>query len=892
MAKRPTITVDDGKLLVGKLRKRYIESHELFGESVEWDNTYIQNNLKDTLRPYQTETLEFFHDSQTNPKSDTNFRHLLFNLATGAGKTMLMAAAILYLFKEKGCQNFLFFVHTDGILQKTIDNLINKGSSKHLFAENIEINGRRIQIEKVNVFPKIPDSNTIYLKMATIGKIHSDLNTPRENTVTYEDLKDMSLIMLADEAHHYNALTLSTKSDKQKANAWEKTINKILSSNDKNRLLEFTATIDLTNKQLFDKYKDKVVQRYDLKKFMQDGYSKKVMLLQVTQDDHSKMLDAILLSEYRKLVAIKHGILGFKPVVFFKSNTIATSLIKNEEFERLITDLTIKHIQDHLQNKKKLLADKPTSIWHKVAQFYQGIDLQEVLTGIKQSFNKFNIINANSSDFIDVSNAKILNSLEDLNNPFRVVFAVAKLSEGWDVLNLFDIVRISENASKTSNATNQEAQLIGRGARYFPFNYQDEKTTKRRFDNLNHELAILEQLHYHTINETGYINNLNNSLSQAHLLTSIDGNEQVLTAKVKDSFKKTPIYLQGKLYQNRTAKNTQKERTLETYSAKEIFLTYNITDESLLTEINNSNLINLANSNAKVELLQVDRVYFRKAIQRLKFYQFSNLKRYFPHLTSIDGFIQNELGDIEVKVTIPNGLSLTEIAPKEKLYLLETALGKIADSIRKNYHKAIGTKTFYSTALSQIVKDYDIKIDHSTQYINQKITEKSMIGKSWFIYDKAILNQLEHLMLLDIESIISKLKEKYSDVYLIRNDERSTSFKLTEFNGVRGFIPDFILILCSEEEHLYYQVILEPKGESFYIQDKWKEEMLGQMNKDTIIEDSDNVRLIGIKFYRQCNDGNHDFSQDFFNDLSEQVFDNKTLFKTNTTLLNSQQDLF
>ena len=95
MARRPTTSVDDNELLVGKLKKRYNESYTLFGERIEWDNAYIQSNLKDTLRPYQQETLAFFHDTQSNSKTDENFRHLLFNLATGAEKTMLMAAAIL-----------------------------------------------------------------------------------------------------------------------------------------------------------------------------------------------------------------------------------------------------------------------------------------------------------------------------------------------------------------------------------------------------------------------------------------------------------------------------------------------------------------------------------------------------------------------------------------------------------------------------------------------------------------------------------------------------------------------------------------------------------------------------------------------------------------------------
>ncbi|HDR1570080.1 TPA: hypothetical protein QB444_002157, partial [Pasteurella multocida] len=111
---------------------------------------------------------------------------------------------------------------------------------------------------------------------------------------------------------------------------------------------------------------------------------------------------------------------------------------------------------------------------------------------------------------------------------------------------------------------------------------------------------------------------------------------------------------------------------------------------------------------------------------------------------------------------------------------------KIADNVRKNYTKALGTKTFYGEFISKIIKDYEIRIDDSLQS-TQNITEKNMIGKLWFVYDKALLNQLEHKMVEDIESIISKLKQKYKDVYLWRNDERSSSFKLTEFDGTRGF---------------------------------------------------------------------------------------------------------
>ena len=73
-----------------------------------------------------------------------------------------------------------------------------------------------------------------------------------------------------------------------------------------------------------------------------------------------------------------------------------------------------------------------------------------------------------------------LNTLESPNNLYRVVFAVAKLTEGWD---LYDIVRIEQEAVTNKNATMVEAQLIGRGARYNPFELDVEKSYRRRFDN-------------------------------------------------------------------------------------------------------------------------------------------------------------------------------------------------------------------------------------------------------------------------------------------------------------------------------------------------------------------------------------------------------------------------
>src|SRR5699024_8861321 len=97
-----------------------------------------------------------------------NVNHVLFNMATGSGKTDLMAGLILYLYQEHGYQNFLFLVNTNGVLSKTIDNLTNQSSDKYLYTPNIEIDGERVVIKQVETFHKIQSKNTIYLTLTTV----------------------------------------------------------------------------------------------------------------------------------------------------------------------------------------------------------------------------------------------------------------------------------------------------------------------------------------------------------------------------------------------------------------------------------------------------------------------------------------------------------------------------------------------------------------------------------------------------------------------------------------------------------------------------------------------------------------------------------------------------
>lgn len=834
--------------------------------------SYLEENLSHELRPYQKNALSQFIYTQESNVADISYNHLLFHMATGSGKTLVLAATMLYLYREKNKQNFVFFVNSDAIIKKTKDNLTNINSSKYLFKrEGIIIDGTHIDIKLVDVFPTIQDPATIYLKLTTIQKLHLDLTEPRENTLTYESLEEKEIVLLADEAHHINSWT---RRDKKKLNTaeaeertWEKTVNKLLVMNPANRLLEYTATIDLTRDVLFEKYKDKIVYQYDLKRFMDDGYSKNVTLLRADEDDVGKMMNGILLSQYRRYIARDHGI-DLKPVILFKSNTIAKSKEMNQALLDVIRQLTVIKLKEMIERGYSTYQyDRNT--WGKMYNYYKNMDLNKVFRDIKWDFSEANMLNANSSDFLSEDNALLLNSLEDLNNPIRAIFAVARLNEGWDVLNLFDIVRISEGASKTRKTTDSEAQLIGRGARYYPFEYRGEKSYIRRFDTVSSDLKVIESLHYHTINDNEYIENLEKSLETANLQVKVDQYER-LEAKIKDAFRNHDIFKTGKIYINKLIQTTEKDyNNLGKY---DVLTSYDIPFETTLEQQYGSNEVERAVIQTHEINWKVDRNYIQKAVQRNPFFHLSNLKEYVPSISSIDTFIDSSdfLGNLTLYISLPSGLNINDIQPMERLSMVDRFFSHMEKKIRKNYMKERGTPVFEGIAFSKIINDYQVelsKVNNNVSQMQQIVKSRNMRSHDWFVYDKAIVNGLESSFIDFISNYVGRLKRKYDEVYLIRNERK---VKIVEIDGIRGFMPDFLLYL--QDENCTYQVFLEPKGDHLRHKDKWKEDFLTSLltrNDVEVLSENEDVRLIGLKFYSETSNIKESFRNDFIEKLIE-----------------------
>ena len=235
-----------------------------------------------------------------------------------------------------------------------------------------------------------------------------------------------------------------------------------------------------------------------------------------------------------------------------------------------------------------------------------------------------------------------------------------KLNEGWDVLNLFDIVRCYETRDsgqgKIGKTTMSEAQLIGRGARYFPFVLPDHPDRfLRKFDEeLNHELRVLEELHYHSIHDSRYISEIRTALIEQGMM-----DERVVTRelKLKDKFKKTNFYKFGVIWLNdQVPKDYQHVNSfddLASLSVKKRNYEYIIRTGFAGQTTAMENEVPSVEQNEDpqdIPIRDIEQNILRSAIAYNPFFTYASLKHYFPHLTSVREFMTsaNFLGGLAI----------------------------------------------------------------------------------------------------------------------------------------------------------------------------------------------------------------------------------------------------
>lgn len=831
---------------------------------------HIQENLnqKFTIRPYQKEALLRWLDYYESTQPSNQPVQLLFNMATGSGKTLIMAALIIDLYK-KGYRNFIFFVDKNNIVEKTKDNFLNVGSSKYLFNEKLVIDGRPITVMQVGNFEGVSNKD-INVMFTTTAGLHSKLRNPAENSVTYEDLAQDRLVLISDEAHHINTETKAsrTKTEQEQVQSWEYTVRTVVDGHPDNVLLEFTATIDMTHPAIFEKYKERILYQYDLRAFRQDRYSKDVLIYDVDAQPMNRAVQAMIISQYRKKVALAGGVF-LKPVVLFKSRTIGENKEFYEAFTEKIRNLSSADIEQ--------LTSRTEGILYRAFSYFntQNIDTQALIAELKNDFQQERTALVDSSN-IEAETQLLLNRLEEPENEIRAVFAVDMLNEGWDVLNLFDIVRLYDTrdakAGKPGNTTIAEAQLIGRGARYYPFGDSDDRDKRKYDQDIDNDMRSIEQLHYHSAHNPKYIQEISQALRETGIMPD-EAHELEMT--LKPAFKHTHLWRNGFIWVNKRVKNDNldvgsltdkglKELyavELPTGYAKEINPFLPVKDTAIEISKRGGRIIKLSTFGQQV---------IRKALDRDIFFSFNNLKEQFGNLKSVSEFIDsdNYLGGVSIELTADDDdLETTSVA--QRFYVLDNILHDIKNSIAEEDVRWIGTQAFEPMLIKNTIKER-VKLKIATSDSPDREYGRStyqsenyyvnLHEKDWFVYDNHYGTSEEKSLVKTMDAMMHDLEAKWDDIHLIRNER---FIKIYAFDDGASFEPDFLLFANNKKiGNVSWQVFIEPKGNQFLGDSRtfddgkeaWKQRFLLQIKDKfktaTLLED-DNYRVVGLPFYNE-----------------------------------------
>lgn len=826
----------------------------------------IPDNLNPAfeLRPYQSDAFRNFITFYESDKCP-NPTQVLFHMATGSGKTLIMAGLIVYLYQH-GYRNFLFFVNLDNIVKKTKDNFLNATSAKYLFTEQIAIDGETVKISEVSNFQGAsPDA--INICFATTQGLHSDMWFTKENSPSFDDFADSKTVLIADEAHHLNVDTRRGKVDAAEESlrqSWETTVRRIFEANRDNILLEFTATCDLRNPFILTEYENKIIFDYPLRKFREEKYSKQVRAIRADIGYNDRMLTALMFSQYRLKVFQDHR-LCIKPVVLFKAKTIAESKGFERTFYEMIRTLTGATLA-------RIVSASPLAEIKRMVDYYAAkeIGFEELAQELREEFNPEHCISVN--DDKEANERQILlNSLESKDNPYRAIFEVKKLDEGWDVLNLFDIVRLYETRDasngKPGASTIAEAQLIGRGARYCPFIIdEDDDKYKRKYDgDVDNPLRICEELYYHCQYDSRYIDELNKAL----IATGIMPESQTEVHYVlKDSFKQDDLYKTGIVFLNKREVKSRMDivELLPSVRDKEYSVTVNtgkMTMDTMMTAHTNTTVKTFQHRTTIGRIATYNYSIVHSALRRIDVFKFNVLRGYFPNLKSLREFITGDayLGRVRLIIESREETPTPKTFFEACLYVLKK-IGCDVSAIKETYE---GTTEFRDKKFSEVFSNKTLHITDphgEGEGISQNAPairsdwKIDLLDEDWFVFNDNFGTTEEKAFVAYFSTYVDELKKEYEKVYLVRNERQLV---LYSFDGGERFEPDYLIFLRRQNGTgtEQYQIFVEPKGNHLIEQDKWKEDFLLQIERcgipaKTFADDND-YYVWGFPFYNQQN---------------------------------------
>ena len=381
-------------------------------------------NTDEEYKTYLAEQLTLAQEVCKHCKSfEREFPSFAFSIATGIGKTRLMAACIAYLYLKKGIRHFFILAPNLTLYEKLKRDFGEPSYEKYVFKGLAEFVANPPLVVTSDNYNSYQNSNNLFnqieINIFNISKFNSENRggAPRMRRLSeyigqsyFDYLASLDdLVILMDEAHRYHA------------DASKKAVNELRPILG----LEMTATPTDEKGKPFRN----IVYEYNLAQALEDGKYVKIPTVARRRnfekgsksDDELDMLkieDAINIHERTKvqleLYARNNGLPIVKPFILIVCRNIehATS--------------TLKLIENDL---------------------FDGRYANKVLQ-------------IDSSTKKDEEVEKLFLSLEKPDNRIEIVIHVNMLKEGWDVTNLYTIVPL-----RAADAPILVEQSIGRGLR-------------------------------------------------------------------------------------------------------------------------------------------------------------------------------------------------------------------------------------------------------------------------------------------------------------------------------------------------------------------------------------------------------------------------------------------
>jgi len=473
--------------------------------------------------------------------------------------------------------------------------------------------------------------------------------------------------------------------------------------------------------------------------------------------------------------------------------------------------------------------------------------------------------------FVSTYENEIASKIKTYEVPF-INFSINEESLNWKPQDIPFIT------SKIKKDTVSEAQLIGRGARYFPFNYRSEDKYKRKFDdNENEPLRVIEQMHYHCKHDSRYISEIRQVLIESGIMASDDLFE--ITLKMKQDFidGKHKEFQEKNVYVNRIIEKgkinfddiefveseikEQKITLLPDFSEDDVFevhLSSGVSQSQSLLGNDLETMVKQETSSIQRKLKDIATTsIIRYAINSNKNFAFDKLKKAYPRLESMSIFMEI-LGEKKIKITA----NRKNLSSDDLLLACKEVLSSLDTKVKQEQKQIVVSKHFEP----QSTKRFEQKIIR--KYTQSEKSET--FNYDWYVYENSVLTSEEESFVKWFSDFVPTLTEnKWTEIFLVRNEKAVKLFSWFSQNLGEGFEPDFVLLM--KKNGIEYVFYIEPKGEYLLDYDKWKEEFLLEIEgivseQQTKMADSQSWRLIGLPFYNE-----NKTKQQFIKALKEKI---------------------